>query len=102
MKEINPLSLIADTDAELSVVTIKSRLMIEITKFIRSNSMTQKDAAKAIGVSQPRVSAMMNGAISKFSLDFLVKAAVALGCPISIRFNGVEMVEVGCAKEVDD
>ncbi|EFQ0490373.1 XRE family transcriptional regulator, partial [Shigella sonnei] len=56
IKHKNPLELLAKEPVELSLVTVRSKLMMIITKLIRDNNWTQAQAAKEIGVSQPRIS----------------------------------------------
>ncbi|OAH93152.1 hypothetical protein AZH52_18360, partial [Proteus mirabilis] len=73
IKHKNPLELLAKEPVELSLVTVRSKLMMIITKLIRDNNWTQAQAAKEIGVSQPRISNLMNGKISSFSIDMLLE-----------------------------
>ncbi|MCX0433398.1 helix-turn-helix domain-containing protein [Aeromonas veronii] len=83
----NPLELLAQDPVELSIVTLKARLMVIITKLIRENRYTQSEAAKLLGVSQPRVSNLMNGKISKFSIDMLIEMMGRLGYLMDISFD---------------
>lgn len=83
----SPLELLAQDPIELSLVSTKSKLMIMLTKLIREKQWTQAQAAKEIGVSQPRVSNLMNGQISKFSIDMLLEMLGKLGYLLDISFN---------------
>lgn len=47
--------------------------MAEIKKVIRESEWTQVEAARRLGVSQPRISDLMHGRIDKFSVDMLMK-----------------------------
>ncbi|EPR7090092.1 helix-turn-helix domain-containing protein [Vibrio fluvialis] len=83
----SPLELLAQDPIQLSLVSVKSKLMIIITKLIREKSWTQAQAAKEIGVSQPRISNLMNGQISKFSIDMLLEMLGSLGYLLDMSFN---------------
>jgi predicted XRE-type DNA-binding protein len=43
------------------------------------------EAAKQLGISQPRVSDLLNGKLSKFSLDALVNILALLGGDIELK-----------------
>ena len=58
---------------------LRSALMIEIAEEIKNRGLTQTQAAEILQVSQPRVSALLNGKIDKFRLDGLVDMAHRLG-----------------------
>lgn len=58
---------------EAKHLKIRSHLMIALEDYIQKHSLTQTEAAKAMGVSQPRISDLLNGKIDKFSIDQLVK-----------------------------
>ena len=47
--------------ADAEKLKIKTGLVIEIRKAMRSLGLTQQDAAKRMGISQPKVSDMMRG-----------------------------------------
>jgi len=50
--------------------------------------MTQAQAAKLLGVTQPRVSDLLRGKINLFGLDALVKMATAAGLHVELRIRG--------------
>ena len=47
--------------------------------------MTQAQAAKRFGVSQPRINDLLRGKIEKFSLDALVNMLAAAGLRVEMR-----------------
>jgi len=61
---------------EAADLKVRSGLMIEVTKYIESNGLTQTEAAKLMGVDQPKISALMRGNINLFSINRLIKMAV--------------------------
>jgi predicted XRE-type DNA-binding protein len=64
---------------------IKSGLTIEITKAIQRLQLTQSDAAKRMGISQPKVSALMKGEFSNLSERKLMDCLNRLGYDIEIK-----------------
>jgi predicted XRE-type DNA-binding protein len=63
---------------------LRSVLMLEITRYIRREGLTQAQAAKLLGVTQPRISNLMHGKINSFGLDLLVRMATAAGLRVSM------------------
>ena len=58
---------------------MKSELHSQIVKAIKKRGYTQADLQKRLDESQPRISDLMTGKISKFSLETLITYAEALG-----------------------
>lgn len=58
--------------AESRNLRLRSQVMTALRKFIEKEGLTQADAARRLKVSQPRISDLMCGKISRFSLDTLV------------------------------
>jgi len=61
---------------------IKSGLVIEISKAMKSLSLTQQEAAKRMGISQPKVSDMMRGDFTNLSERKLMDCLTRLGYDI--------------------
>ena len=78
---------IEDTPAEAENMKLRSALMDAIEDAIKAKGWTQAEAAKALGVTQPRVSALMRGKIGMFSLDSLINMLTALGLKLDIRIS---------------
>jgi predicted XRE-type DNA-binding protein len=74
-------------DAEASELLRKSELMAQLEQYVSRNGITQAKAAQVFGVSQPRVSDLMNGKLSVFSLDELVRMYEATGSRIRLVFQ---------------
>lgn len=53
-------------------IKIRADLIIELRSFILEKSWTQQQAAQFFNETQPRISNLMNGDISRFSIDKLV------------------------------
>lgn len=63
---------------------IKTGLVIEIRKAMRNLGLTQQAAAKRMGISQPKLSNMMNGDFSNLSERKLMDCLNRLGYDIQI------------------
>jgi predicted XRE-type DNA-binding protein len=77
---------------EAAHLLIRADLMIDITRLIKKRGLTQKAAAKVLGVTQPRVSALVRGRIDLFSIDTLVEMLVRLG--LTVTFTTKRRVRV--------
>lgn len=64
---------------------IKSGLVIEIRKAVRRHGLTQQDAARRMGLTQPKVSDMMRGDFSNLSERKLMDCLTRLGYDIEIK-----------------
>jgi predicted XRE-type DNA-binding protein len=64
---------------------IRAALMRKLVSFITAAAMTQAEAAKRLGVTQPRVSDLTRGKIDLFSIDSLVNMLSAAGMHVDVR-----------------
>jgi len=76
---------IEDTPAEAENMKLRSGLMIALEDHIRRQGWTQAEAARRLGVTQPRVSDLMRGKINLFGLDALVNMVAAAGLHVELR-----------------
>ena len=64
---------------------IKTGLVIEIRKAMKSRGLTQQEAAKRMGITQPKVSDMMRGDFTNLSERKLMDCLTRLGYDIEIK-----------------
>ena len=76
---------IEDTPEEAENMKLRSMLMTALKNHLARTEMSQAEAAKLLGVTQPRVSDLMRGKINLFGLDALVNMAAAAGLHLEIR-----------------
>ena len=69
---------------EAEHLKIRSDLMIRLTKLIEARGLTQAQAARLFGVSQPRVSDLVRGKIDRFSIDTLIAMLGHAGVRVQI------------------
>ena len=86
---------IADSPEEAANLKLRSQLMDAIKAYIDHENLTQEEAAKRLGVPRSRVSELVNGRISKFTIDKLVNMAARVGLTTRITVRREEAVEVG-------
>ncbi|QDZ10853.1 helix-turn-helix domain-containing protein [Devosia ginsengisoli] len=73
------------TPAEAENMKLRSALMMALERHIRAQAWTQAEAARRLGVTQPRVSDLLRGKIELFSLDMLVSLVGAAGLHVELR-----------------
>ena len=70
---------------EAEALKIKSDLHIEILRVIKKKKYTSRNLEKILNEPQPRISELMNGRISKMSIEKLIMYLQKLGISISIK-----------------
>lgn len=63
---------------------MRSELMVKIEDYVEKSAVTQKQAAKQLGITQPRLNDLLKGKIDKFSLDTLVNIATRAGMQVKL------------------
>ena len=80
---------IEDTPEEAENMKLRAILMTALKSHLTRTEMSQAQAAKLFGVTQPRLSDLMRGKINLFGLDALVNMATVAGLHIEMRvFEG--------------
>lgn len=64
---------------EAMELEVRSTLLHGLEHWLASSGMTQTEAAKALGVTQARISEIKRGRISRFSIDLLFRLAARAG-----------------------
>ena len=71
---------------------VRSELMMELSKLVKTRRLSQDKAAKLFGVTQPRVSDLMRGKIHRFSVDSLIEMLGRAGMRVDISTKRVRRV----------
>jgi predicted XRE-type DNA-binding protein len=71
-------------EPEARNLALRSEIMIRIEEFVERSGMTQARAAARLGLTQPRLNALLKGKIDQFSLDALVNAAARAGLQVDL------------------
>jgi hypothetical protein len=80
--------------ADADKLKIKTGLVIEICNAMRTLGLTQQDAAKRMGITQPKVSDMVRGDFTNLSERKLMDCLTRLGYDIEIKVRPAQ-AEIG-------
>lgn len=69
------------------VLKLQATLLIRLQEYLKEQGLTQKLAAKKLGVTQPRISEVMRGKLSLLGLNTLIEMAIRAGLEVSFNFN---------------
>ena len=81
---------IEDTPEQAENMKLRSILMRAIERRVVELKLTQEEAAKLLGVTQPRISDLMRGKIHLFALDVLVNMATAAGMHVDMQIKKMD------------
>ena len=73
-------------EAEAKVMALRVELIVQLRETLTKQGLTQAEAAKQLGVTQPRVSALLKGTWKDFSIDMLLTFAARLGLQPRLMF----------------
>lgn len=84
-EEAEAVALKAELDRQIAQMeSIKEQLRSEVTGWIKANHLKQDEAAQILNVTRPRVSDIVNGKLSKFSVDALLSMVIRTGKSVEI------------------
>ena len=72
------------SEEEAAGLKLKSYLFMALQEVIRQSGMTQKDVAATIGADQPKVSKILKGSFTEFSIERITDYLQKLGYDIHI------------------
>lgn len=67
-----------DTPQDVASMRLRAKLMRRLCETIRAWELPQKDAAKRLGITQPRLNNLLNGKIDNSTLGELANLAMSL------------------------
>jgi predicted XRE-type DNA-binding protein len=70
---------------EAAVMLLRAQLAEALRVWMEQNSLTQAQAAKHLGIAQPRVSEIVRGKVELLSLDYLVGLCAKAGIAVGVR-----------------
>ena len=71
--------------ANSSELLIKAELVRQISELITVAKLTLIEAAKCLGIDRPKITDLLRGKLSEFSIDRLFRFLNALGSDVEIR-----------------
>jgi len=72
-------------EAEAQVMALRTKVMIRMEQHLKAQGWTQAEAARRLGITQPRVSRLTKGKWQDFSLDMLLTLAARAGLNPELR-----------------
>ena len=75
------------SEQEAEYLLIRSRLMLEVDQFVKKSGLTQLEASKKLGITQPRLNDLLRGKIQKFSIDALVRMLSRIGVHVDVHVS---------------
>lgn len=87
MKRSSLFELATKDPVELNSLILKSKLSVIIRLLVKKSELSQVDVAKMLQTTQPRISNLLNGKLSKFSVDFLLESLCRLGYKLDVDFD---------------
>lgn len=76
---------IEDTPAQAENMKVRSALMIALKEHIEAEGLSQANAAKLFGVTQPRISDLLRGKVTLFSIDTLINMLATAGLHVELK-----------------
>ena len=72
---------------EAANLKIRADLMLDLRQYIQDRGWTQAEAAAFFGETQPRISNLMKGEISRFSIDKLINMLARAGLRVRVEIE---------------
>jgi predicted XRE-type DNA-binding protein len=73
-----------DPDDWKPMKNIGPGIMVKLRNYIEQQGMTQEEAARRMGVTQPRISDLVRGKIDRFTIDMLVNMLSHAGIHVEL------------------
>ena len=70
---------------EAANLKVRADLMLDLRKYIETKGWTQDQAATFFGETQPRISNLMKGEMSRFSVDKLINMLTLAGMRVEVN-----------------
>ena len=70
---------------EAANLKVRADLMLDLRRYIQERGWTQAEAATFFGETQPRISNLLKGEISRFSIDKLINLLARAGLEVHVE-----------------
>jgi len=70
---------------EAAVMLLRCELAEALRKWIVREGLTQAEAARRLGIAQPRISEIVRNKVDKLSLDYLVALCAKAGVVVKVK-----------------
>lgn len=79
---------LANSPEEAVAMRAQNDLMVATVAEVESWKLTQREAARRLGITQPRLNQLLKGKLALFSVDALVELAVRAGLEVRVTVHG--------------
>jgi predicted XRE-type DNA-binding protein len=83
----NVWDALEETPEATANMTMRSDVMIALNTVVKNWNTTQAEAARRLGITQPRLNDLLRGRIEKFSLDMLINLAGHAGLVVRLKIG---------------
>ena len=97
---LEAVEAVEDSKAHTESMKLRSELMLALKEHIARTHLSQSQAAKIFGVTQPRISDLTRGKVDLFGLDALVNMAATAGLRVEVRVLKTDQLESGSASSL--
>ena len=73
--------------AEAANLKVRADLLLDLRQYIQARGWTQAEAAAFFGETQPRISNLLKGEISRFSIDKLINMLARAGIRVRLEMK---------------
>ena len=80
----NVWDALEESSGEAANMSMRSSLLIAIEQQVRGWNVTKAEAARRLGITQPRLNDLLRGRITNFSLDTLINLAGQAGLTVRL------------------
>ena len=70
---------------EAANLKVRADLLLDLRRYIHERGWTQAEAATFLGETQPRISNLLKGEISRFSIDKLINLLARAGLEVQVE-----------------
>jgi predicted XRE-type DNA-binding protein len=70
---------------EAANLKVRTDLMLDLRRYIQERGWTQAEAATFFGETQPRISNLLKGEVSRFSIDKLINLLARAGLEVRVE-----------------
>lgn len=73
-----------DSPSTAANLQLRSALMMQVANYVEESGLTQAEAARKLGTTQPRLNDVIKGRIEKCTVDRLVNMLASVGYKVDI------------------
>jgi predicted XRE-type DNA-binding protein len=85
---------VLDDRDQAANLSVRAQFMSRLADYIEEEDLTQTEAGKRLGVNQSRISHLLNGHISMFTVDALIRMCDHAGMAVTVSFRDAHTGQV--------